>query len=96
MKLSAIASRGARKDFIDLFALGRSGFGLARMLDLYQEKFQTRDIGHVVYSLTYFDDAEGEETPEMFWKLAWDDVKRTIEGWVRELSDRRAPPETIR
>jgi hypothetical protein len=96
MKLSAVASRGARKDFIDLHALGRSGFGLAQMLDLYQEKFQTRDIGHVVYSLTYFDDAEEEETPEMFWDLAWGDVKRTIEGRVRELSDRRAPPETTR
>jgi hypothetical protein len=43
-----------------------------------------------------FDDAEAEDTPEMFWNLKWGDVKRTIEGWVRELSDRRAPPETLR
>lgn len=88
MKLSAIASRGARKDFIDLYALGKSGFGLDRMLASYSEKFQTRDIGHVIYSLTYFDDAEPEEPPEMLWNVTWREVKRTIEGWVREMANR--------
>lgn len=92
MKLSALASRGARKDFIDLYALGRSQFSLGEMLALYQEKYQTRDTAHVIYSLTYFDDAEREDMPEMLWELKWADVKRTIEGWVRDLSRRQAPP----
>jgi len=84
MKLSAVAGRGARKDFLDLYALGRRHLSLPRMLDLYQRKFQTADVGHVLFSLTYFDDAEVEAMPEMLWDLDWQDVRRTIEGWVRE------------
>lgn len=88
MKLSAIANRGARKDFVDLYALGRAGLALDRMLELYRERFQTRDVGHVVFSLTYFEDAEDEAMPEMLWELAWDEVKRTIQEWVLDLARR--------
>lgn len=88
MKLSAIANRGAKKDFIDLFALGQSGYDLAKMLDLYQARFQTREVGHVLFSLTYFEDAEPEEMPEMLWNASWEQVKRAIEAWVRDLARR--------
>lgn len=86
MKLSALSSRGARKDFFDLHALGRTTFSLREMLDLYRSKFQTRDVGHVVFSLTYFDDAEAEELPRMRWPVTWDEVKRAIASWVQELA----------
>ena len=92
MKLSAIANRGARKDFVDLYALGRSGLALDRMLDLYREKFQTREVGHVVFSLTYFEDAEAEEMPEMLWELTWDEVNDTVRRWVLDLARRQVPP----
>jgi hypothetical protein len=85
MKLSAIGSRGAKKDFIDIYALGRAHFTLDEMLGLYRRKFAVEDVGHVVMSLTYFDDAELEETPEMLWDIDWEGVKKTIEGWVSGL-----------
>ncbi len=85
MKLSAIAGRGAKKDFIDLYALGASHFTLDEMLTLYQRKFAVRDVGHVVMSLSYFDDAEAEDMPEMLWDADWVGIKRTIEDRVREL-----------
>jgi len=84
MKLSAIAGRGAKKDFLDLYAIGKQHLILPRMLDLYQEKFQTSDIGHVLFSLTFFDDAEAEAMPEMLWDVEWAHVRRTIEHWIRE------------
>jgi len=84
MKLAALAGRGAKKDFIDVYALGRSGFSLGEMLKLYQSKFETLDVGHVIMSLTYFDDARLEPMPEMLWDLEWDDVEREIEAWVLE------------
>ncbi|MGH7458899.1 MAG: nucleotidyl transferase AbiEii/AbiGii toxin family protein [Longimicrobiaceae bacterium] len=84
MKLSALASRGAKKDFIDLYALGRERFSLDEMLGLYQRKFATQDLGHTLMSLTFFDDAEEEEAPEMLWKVAWEEVKRTVELWVSD------------
>ena len=83
MKLSAVASRGSRKDFVDVFALGHSGFPLERMLELYTTKYSVPDIAHVLTSLSYFDDAERETMPDMIWPLDWPDVRATIERWVR-------------
>ncbi len=83
MKLSALAGRGARKDFIDVYALGITAFPVSEMLELYREKYEPEDMGHVVMSLSYFDDAEQDHMPEMIWDVSWDEIRRTIESWVR-------------
>jgi len=88
MKLSAIAQRGSRKDFVDLFALGRHGFSLADMLRWYNEKFEVRDVGHLLYALVYFDDAEAERMPAMISKMSWREIKRTIQAWVKAYPSR--------
>ena len=93
MKLSAIGDRGAKRDFIDIYALGRTRFTLEEILDFYRRKFETGDIAHSIMALTYFDDAEEEEMPEMLWEVDWQEVKRTIQGWVKEYVDRQAPPQ---
>ena len=85
MKLSAITQRGSRKDFVDLYALGQAGQTLPDMLAWYGEKFGVKDLGHVLYALAYFDDAESERMPRMIWKASWDKIKRTIRGWVHDL-----------
>lgn len=84
MKLSAISSRGAKKDFIDLYAMGTTRFTLAQMLEFYQQKFETTDLLHVITSLAYFDDAEQEDTPRLHWALNWEEVKRSVEKWVTD------------
>jgi hypothetical protein len=92
MKLSAISSRGAKKDFIDLYALGTAYFTLAGMLELYQQKFATTDLLHVLASLTYFDDAELETTPKLHWELDWEEVKRKVKAWVSDYVRSQGPP----
>jgi hypothetical protein len=86
MKLSAIAQRGARKDFCDIYALGKKAFSLSQMLNFYQKKFSIRDIGSVLYGLVYFDDAESERMPRMLWDVKWREIRNTILGWVKEIS----------
>ena len=86
MKLSAIAQRGARKDFCDLYALGKTSFSLQEMLRFYQKKFGIQDIGSVLYGLVYFDDAEDERMPRMLWNVKWRDIKKTILDWVKSIS----------
>lgn len=86
MKLSAIAQRGSRKDFVDLFALGTEHRPLGDLLALYQRKFEVREIGHLLYSLVFFEDAETERMPKMLWDVEWPDVRKRIEGWVKELA----------
>lgn len=86
MKLSAIAQRGARKDFCDIYTLGKTSFSLSQMLGFYQKKFGINDIGSVLYGLVYFDDAESERMPKMLLDVKWKDIRNTITGWVKEIS----------
>lgn len=86
MKLSAIAQRGARKDFCDIYALGTKAFSLKQMLELYQKKFGIKDIGSVLYGLVYFDDAESERMPKMLWNVTWRKIRNTILDWVKDVS----------
>ena len=76
MKISAIAGRGTRRDFVDLYMVARQE-GLKALLDLFQRKFADANYNrvHVLKSLTYFDDADAEPMPNMLVPLAWQDVK---------------------
>ena len=85
MKLSAIASRGSRKDFFDLYYLIKHFRSLEDYLDLYIKKYENRDIGHVVRSLIYFADAEKEPDIKMIKPLNWDDLKSDFVKWVKYL-----------
>ncbi len=86
MKLAAVAQRGARKDFYDLVALGRAGFDLVRMLESYRRKYQIQDLGHVLTALTWFEDADVDRDPLLGTSESWEEVKRTIRGWVVDLA----------
>jgi hypothetical protein len=88
MKLSAIAQRGHKKDFVDLYALGVKSFSLKQMLSFYQKKFSLKDIGHVLFGLSYFDDTEKERMPVMVWGTQWNAIKATIQAWVKAFSNR--------
>ncbi|MDD3927580.1 MAG: nucleotidyl transferase AbiEii/AbiGii toxin family protein [bacterium] len=82
MKLSAVAQRGSKKDFVDIYALGMQHRPLAEMLELYGEKYDIKDIAHLLYALTYFDDADKERLPKMLWPVRWSEIKREITCWV--------------
>ncbi|MBQ0053981.1 MAG: nucleotidyl transferase AbiEii/AbiGii toxin family protein [Bacteroidales bacterium] len=84
MKLSAIANRGARKDFIDCHFLLKQ-FTLKEMIEFYKAKYSETQIFTILKSLTYFDDAENEPMPYMLHSLEWDEVKKHIMASVRSL-----------
>lgn len=86
MKLSAIAQRGSKKDFVDVYALCLKHRPLSDQLSGYQKKFEIEDIGPVLYGLVYFDDADQEPDPLMLWEVSWTEVKREIRNWVKEIS----------
>ena len=78
MKLSAIAQRGSKKDFIDVYGLMKKHKSLKQMFRLYQKKFAGNDIAPVLYGLAYFDDADKERMPQMLWKVKWPEIKQEI------------------
>ncbi|MGH2581925.1 MAG: nucleotidyl transferase AbiEii/AbiGii toxin family protein [Anaerolineales bacterium] len=87
MKLSAIAQRGQRKDFCDIYMLGTKHRPLAELLKLYQRKFNVGDISPVLYGLAYFDDADGDPMPRMLVNVQWKTIKRTIQDWVKQVGE---------
>lgn len=81
MKLSAIAGRGSKKDFFDIYFLFNK-YNLSKMLDLFKQKFETENLFHILKSLTFFDDADNDPEPNLLEKVNWDEVKKII---VREV-----------
>ena len=78
MKLSAVANRGRKKDFIDIARL-LDLFSLGEMLALYKSKFSVSEVSFPLRGLMYFDDAEDDPMPEMIdGNLTWDGVKKKI------------------
>lgn len=79
MKLEAIAGRGSKKDFIDLYFLLKN-YTLNDMIDQYPKKFgkNLANTYHIMKSLVYFEDAETSEMPVMLEKVSWKKIKDTI------------------
>ncbi|MBI4558661.1 MAG: nucleotidyl transferase AbiEii/AbiGii toxin family protein [Candidatus Hydrogenedentes bacterium] len=86
MKLSALAQRGSKRDFVDVYALLRNTFSLAEIIEAYRTKYSIEDIGHLLASLAYFDDADKEPTPEMCWKVRWAEIRSFIRSAVEDYS----------
>lgn len=84
MKLSAIAGRGSKKDFIDLYLL-LDHFTLREMMNFYLQKFTEGSEFLVLKSLMYFDDADSEVAPKMFVNVPWKEIKQRIRDEVIKL-----------
>ena len=85
MKVEAIASRGARKDFVDLyFICQQPGFGLAAALSSFEARFASArpDVLHRVKALTYFEDAEREPDLLLLKPVEWAQVRAYFEREV--------------
>lgn len=84
MKLSAVANRGRKKDFIDVARL-LDVFSLDQMLSFYKEKFSVSELSFPLRGLMYFDDAEEDPMPEMFdSNFTWENVKKTVVAATRK------------
>lgn len=81
MKLNAIAGRGSRKDFIDLYFLLRT-FSFNDLMGFYRKKYPDGSCFMVMKSLTYFDDADLDVHPRMFEHIEWSDIKSHIRACV--------------
>ncbi|MBO7050421.1 MAG: nucleotidyl transferase AbiEii/AbiGii toxin family protein [Bacteroidaceae bacterium] len=77
MKINAIMGRGSKKDFIDLFVLLQH-YDLSEILNFYKLKYPEYSEYRALLSMTYFNDAEMQDTPILFIQDSWEDIKRTI------------------
>jgi hypothetical protein len=86
MKISAIASRGTKRDFVDLYACAQQ-FGLRDLVQLFDRKYAQTGYNklHILKSLTFFEDAEKDPMPHMLIALDWKEVKRFLLAEVSAL-----------
>jgi hypothetical protein len=88
MKIDAVATRGAKRDFIDLYFVGKSGYGLTELLAFYNKKYGklASNLVHIQKSLVFFNDAETDEMPRMLKEVRWEEVKNYFESEVKKLA----------
>ncbi len=85
MKLDAIAGRGSKKDFYDLYFLLRL-YDIESLLSFYKEMYPHQTTFHVVKSMVYFKDAEREPNPLVIdKKITWNKVKSFISKAIGKL-----------
>ena len=87
MKISALAGRGSKKDFVDLYAYAREVAPLDQAFERFREKYRgvTVDPYHLLRSLTFFEDAESEAMPEVLADISWDRVKAFFRAAAAQL-----------
>ena len=88
MKVQAIAGRGCRKDFIDLYFLMKE-YSLDKIMASHSAKFGSKLANryHAFKSLLYYVDAEKEAMPRMLIPVSWPQVKKTIQSEVKKIAD---------
>lgn len=85
MKITAIASRGAKKDFVDLSSILQH-LGPQTVFARFSEKYpiERLDPYHYLRSLTYFEDAETEPDPRMLAPWSWEETKDYFKTVIKE------------
>ena len=85
MKMEAIAGRGSKKDFVDIYFLLQQ-YTLDEIFEFHTIKYGKglSNRYHHLKSLVYFKDADSEAMPLMMNPLKWDDVKKQIITIVRQ------------
>jgi hypothetical protein len=86
MKISAIASRGTRRDFVDLYFCAQQ-FGLDEILQMFGRKYSQVNFSriHILKSLTYFGDAEKDPMPHMLVPIDWGEIMKFFISGVPRL-----------
>lgn len=77
MKIDAIATRGRKRDFVDLYFICQRHCPLEKLLLAFTKKYRATgyNLSHILKSLTYFADAEKDPMPKMLVKANWNTIK---------------------
>ena len=87
MKILAIADRGFRKDFIDLYFISKFHISLQELFDLFPIKYGINKFNtyHYIKSITFFENAEKPTDLKLLKSVNWKDVKEFMINESRSL-----------
>ena len=81
MKITAISQRGKKRDFFDLYWCAHNVEPLENIIKRLKVQYPTvaHDYHHILKSIMYFEDAESDPEPVIFFKADWKKVKKFFE-----------------
>ena len=83
MKIVAISQRGKKRDFIDLHWISQEVQPLWESIQQAERQYSvSQNPNHLLKSLTYFEDAENDPLPDLFFKTSWAEVKKYFQREV--------------
>ncbi len=79
-KFKTVSQMGSKKDFYDIFSVIRmKKLTIEQSITTFKKRFENTGLNfyHVLRSLTYFEDADEDPTPNMLEKynFPWEEVK---------------------
>ncbi len=77
MKVIAISQRGKKRDFFDLYWCTKNIEPLQEIIKRLPAQYPSvaHNYHHILKSLVYFEDAEDDPDPVIFFKANWKEVK---------------------
>ncbi|MDP3882661.1 MAG: nucleotidyl transferase AbiEii/AbiGii toxin family protein [Candidatus Staskawiczbacteria bacterium] len=90
MKIIAISQRGRKRDFFDLFWCAQNVEPLENINLKLKEQYPSvaHDYHHILKSLVYFEDAETDPEPEIYFKANWKEIKKFFKKEVPAIAKR--------
>lgn len=89
MKLIAVSTRSAKKDFFDLHALSGRGYSAEAMFSALRRMYPDEidlEVGlHITRALTDFTDAELDPDPIVLDRSTWPQAKRSAQRLASDL-----------
>ena len=78
MKITAVSQRGRKRDFFDLYWCAHNIEPLEQIIRRLPEQYPSvaHDYHHILKNLVYFEDAEDDPEPEIYFKASWNTVKK--------------------
>ncbi len=90
MKIIAISQRGRKRDFFDLYwyIINRESLldVILRVKDQYPKT--QHNYHHIMKSLMFFEDAQEDPEPQIFFDVTWEQVKQHFISIVPEVADK--------
>jgi hypothetical protein len=89
MKIIAISQRGRKRDFFDLYWCAKNVEPLESMIQRIktQYPFVAHDYHHILKSLVYFEDAESDPAPDIFFEANWKEIKDFFKKEIVSITD---------
>jgi len=77
MKITAVSQRGRKRDFFDLYWCAKNIEPLEKIIKRLPVQYPSvaHNYHHILKSIMYFEDAESDPEPEIFFKTDWEEVK---------------------